>query len=304
MKKMKNIILYALCAGLAVPGLSGCDEDSLSPSYEYRLDTFMPEPGAQDSASILRRDFLERTGCYLLFNDTLTNEFLGYDYNGEPVYSTELLDIAYNLGVSTGSRAMYQYTPLHNWDEQKRAVDFLEDYVLVHLRESMCPFSFLLAYDIVGELPGASDLTNPDAVSGQRCVAIACDYLLRGIAPPEEYATRVLNVFVGSFVSTHSEEFSNFRAVSEGYYGGTFSSSGSADNSRKLWEAGFLVRGEGSLGQEDGRYPLFDADLSSYATYVLSLDEATMEAAFGQYPLVMQKYRLFRQTLIDLGYIF
>ena len=293
MKKMKNIILYALCAGLAVPGLSGCDEDALSPSYEYRLDTFMPESGAQDSASILRRDFLERTGCYLLFNDTLTNEFLGYDYNGEPVYSTELLDIAYNLGVSTGSRAIYQYT-----------LAFLEDYVLVHLRESMRPFSFLLAYDIVGELPGASDLTNPDAVSGQRCVAIACDYLLRGIAPPEEYATRVLNVFVGSFVSIHSEEFSNFRAVSEVYYGGTFSSSGSADNSRKLWEAGFLVRGEGSLGQEDGRYPLFDADLSSYATYVLSLDEATMEAAFGQYPLVMQKYRLFRQTLIDLGYIF
>lgn len=305
---MKKIFRYGLYGGClwAVVWTASCGEDELASSEENRTDMFMPSPEAEDSTSALRREFREKTGCYLLFNDTLRHDLLGYDYNGEPVYFTELVDIAYELGTSTGSRAMYRYTLLSEMDGRKAAVGFVEDYVLAHFKESLRPFSWLLVSRIEGRPVGSLTSVYPDAVSGQRCVAVACNYILadRTEEELELYATRVINVFLFDLVEARAEEFEEFRRVSRDYYGGTFTSSGSADNMRQLYEAGFLARGHGSFGEADGYYPDFDKDLSSYVTYVLNLDEETMERSFGQYPLVMQKYRLMREKLEELGFIF
>ena len=74
---------------------------------------------------------------------------------------------------------------------------------------------------------------------------------------------------------------------------------------RILREAGFLMPGVDDLGnQSNGCYPDFNRDLSSYVSYALSMDEEMMEAAFGQYPLVMEKYRIMVETLTNLGYVF
>ena len=306
---LRKSLLYGLCLVTVTLGLSGCEEEQLTPDYEYRLDTFKPAPDAQDSTSILRREFYDSTGSYLLFNDTLQHEFLGYDYNDEPVWFTEVLDITYELGTSTGSRDTYKYTLITEYAEQKKATQFLKDYILIHFSKTLKLFSWFLAYDIVGEPVGSINgtLVYPDAVYGQRCVAIACDYILKneGEDQKELYANRVINVFINELVSLHSDKFSEFRAISKDYYGGTFSSTSNSENTRYLREAGFLVSGKNGSGNPvNGYYPTFIEDLSSYATYVLNLDEATMESAYGQYPLVMQKYRLFRDTLIELGFIF
>ena len=121
----------------------------------------------------------------------------------------------------------------------------------------------------------------------------------------ELYASRVINTFLSEWVNTRPDEFADFREVSQDYYSGTFSYTSNSDNMQKLYEAGFLVKGTNSVGGlANGYYPDFDSDLAGYVTYVLTLDEATMSVAYGQYPLVMEKYRLVRETLVNLGFIF
>lgn len=303
MRKIRKYVWR--CALCAMVLLAGCKEDGLAPSYEYRLDTFLPDPSAQDSVSILRRGFYAETGSFLLFNDTLQHELLGYDSNGNPFYFTELLDLGYTLGTTTGASAEYDYDFLDGWEEQKKALAFLEDYVLVHFSKGLRPFSWMLVSEVRRVLDNG--FTVPDAAVGDRCVVVACKYILEhdDEASCELYASRVINTFLSEWVNTRPDEFADFREVSQDYYSGTFSYTSNSDNMQKLYEAGFLVKGTNSVGGlANGYYPDFDSDLAGYVTYVLTLDEATMSVAYGQYPLVMEKYRLVRETLVNLGFIF
>ena len=305
---MKKEILYSLLGLCAVMGISGCKEDALTPSYEYRFDTFMPDPSAQDSTSILRREFYAKTGSYLFFNDTLQHNLLGYDYNGDPYYFTELIDISYNLGAHSAGEE-YIYSFLNGLEEQKRALTFLENYILNHFTSELKPFSWLLVRTITGHVLGSDDrLTNLYAVYGQRCLAIACNQILNSDneATWQAYAVRgVLPVMLSDMVAIHSDAFDGFRDVSSAYYGGTFTSTDDADNTHKLAEVGFLVRGKDSNGYlANGYYPTFEADLDSYVSFIVNYSVEQMETRYGDYPLVIEKFRLYREALTSLGYIF
>lgn len=308
MKRMKSLYIAGcgLCAALLA---AGCSEEALTPSHEYRYDTFMPDPAAQDSTSILRREFYAETGSYLLFNDTLQHRFLGYDYNDNEVYFTEVLDIGYITGATTNTRSMYEYVLLDGLEEQKQALAFLESYVLPHLSSTLKPFSWLLVKDISGEPAGAYDGTRvyPDAVSGERCVAVDCGYVLKNSDESllEAYTQRVMNIFLSDILLDRWSEFGDFRALSQSYYGGTFEYANEADNTRILREAGFLVKGKNSIGElASGCYPSYEDDLATYITYALLLDDELIEASYGQYPVVMEKFLIYKEILKNLGYVF
>ena len=97
---MKYIILYIIV-------IAGCftacqQEDSLTPSNIS--DLFAPNPEATDAESVLRREFFNTTGCYLLFNDTLRHEYKGEDTFGNPYYETELIGLEWNLTSVVSTR--------------------------------------------------------------------------------------------------------------------------------------------------------------------------------------------------------
>ena len=102
---MKYIILYIIV-------LAGCftacqQEDSLTPSNIS--DLFAPNPEATDAESVLRREFFNTTGCYLLFNDTLRHEYKGEDTFGNPYYETELIGLEWNLTSAVSTRYLFEY---------------------------------------------------------------------------------------------------------------------------------------------------------------------------------------------------
>lgn len=306
--KRKNHILYMVCGLWAAALLGACKEDGLTPSYEYRFDTFMPDPEANDPTSVLRREFYAETGSYVFFNDTLRQTLLGYDYNGDPYYFTERVDLGYELGSTTTPKE-YEYVYLSGVEEQRKAVEFLKDYVLVHFSEGLMPFSWLLV-DVLRIPSDYGPTVTADAVCGERCVGVTCHYALQALEDGnvdalETEAIRIINAFFSTWILPHGESFGEFRKVSQNYYSGTFTYTDNADNTRILREAGFLMPGVDDLGnQSNGCYPDFNRDLSSYVSYALSMDEEMMEAAFGQYPLVMEKYRIMVETLTNLGYVF
>ena len=81
MRKLHTYILY----GIILLGCFSCKkEDDLIPNAP-QPNLFAPAEGATDPTSQLRRKFYEETGVYLLFTDTLKNEYYGTDVYGNSV---------------------------------------------------------------------------------------------------------------------------------------------------------------------------------------------------------------------------
>lgn len=304
MKQFKNTIF--LCCGLL--GLSACSEDALTPDHEKRYDTFMPDASATDSTSILRREFKAETGCYLLFNDTLQHELRGYDFNGLPVYFTERLEINYEIGSSDLTSSAYSYVLLTRLEEQKQALQFLKERIMCHLGPGARPFSWFLTRKITNFNSNFNTTTYPSVATGERSIAVAFDYLLsasRTEAQLQRYSLQILDRVLYNLVMHRQAQFTDFRAVSNSDYGRTFTSTSNDDNTRILAEHGFLTKGENSSGiPTNGYYPNYQLDLTTYVTYAVTYDDATMERYYGNYPLVMQKFRLFKEQLTKIGFIF
>ena len=71
-----NIFIWMILAGC----LFSCEKEKLTPSKAR--NPFAPDPEATDATSKLIRDFYEKTGCFLLFNDTLRHEYNGLNASG------------------------------------------------------------------------------------------------------------------------------------------------------------------------------------------------------------------------------
>ena len=134
---MKYIILYIIV-------LAGCftacqQEDSLTPSNIS--DLFAPNPEATDAESVLRREFFNTTGCYLLFNDTLRHEYKGEDTFGNPYYETELIGLEWNLTSAVSTRYLFEY--LKTQEQKEQAVSFLQTHLIPKIK-NVLPYSILV----------------------------------------------------------------------------------------------------------------------------------------------------------------
>ena len=95
--KKKYIYILSLLAGIIL-SISSCSKEA-DPTFDFTdpRDGFAPADDATDEISVLRRNFYNETGSFLLFNDTLRHDYIGKDLNGEDRYFTELLDIKYEV---------------------------------------------------------------------------------------------------------------------------------------------------------------------------------------------------------------
>ena len=60
----------------------------------------------------------------------------------------------------------------------------------------------------------------------------------------------------------------------------------------------------GFIGVPSIHLPTYDQDVKAYASLVLTYTDAQIETKYAKYPLVIQKAKLFRESLINMGYIF
>ena len=296
-KYILNIILpLAVMGGLATSCSKDdeCQEVDLADPTNY----FIPRDDDDSETAQLRRQFKEETGSYLLFNDTIQHYLLGKDVNGEDLYFNELLDVEYSTTSVNPTSKPYTYTYLKTYARQSQAVDFVKEYILSHFSDGLRPFSYLFVNAIYGKDEWGNS-TKPYAVTGERAIVLALGGLskLTTAASKKKLANKHLLIIVGKIASDHSSYFTEFKSVSNGYYGVSFSVPDGMTKDEVGREYGFI-------GVPSIHLPTYDQDVKAYASLVLTYTDAQIETKYAKYPLVIQKAKLFRESLINMCYIF
>lgn len=301
---MKSHILYIGCALLL--GLASCSsEDELGSSTDTITDCFAPDPNATDAESVLRRQFKQDEGSYLLFTDTLSNEYLGKDYNGDDRYKTELLDMGWNLRIGRyATIPTYTYEYLTDQAEKEAAVKYIKEYLLTHLPASLRPFSWFVVKSITAD----SDGTTYQALSGQRAVAIAMD----GITEDNinDATTEILTTTLSKVLEGKTKELQEFYDVCEDLYYTYFGTDDNPTwdkeiNLRNCMKAGFIVPYYfWGPYVYCGYYPKKEADMASFTDLIMNNSMDEIEEMYAEYPIVIQKAKILHDIFESIGYIF
>lgn len=286
-------------------GLASCSsEDTPTAERDTLTDCFAPDPDATDAESVLRRNFKQEEGSYLLFNDTLTHEYLGKDYNGDDRYKTETLDMGYTIGnTSSNETKVYLYEYITEQSEKEAAVAFLKEYVLVHLPKSLRPFSWFLCKSITD----TDDYSTPTTLTSQRCIAVALGDIES--ADKKTVATAVCSAALAKGLDSKEDETQAFYDVCDGLYEEYFDTSENPDydievNLKLLQRAGFITPYITWGFTIQGKYPTKSADMESFTSLVLNYSMEEIEAMYADYPLVVDKARILRSIIEQVGYIF
>lgn len=301
---MRPYILYISCALLLC--LASCSsEDELKPERDTLTESFAPDPSATDAESVLRREFKQDAGSFLLFNDTLTNEYLGKDYNGDDRYKTETLDMGYNLRVGKYNTVKtYTYEYLTTQAEKESAVAFIKNNLLTHLPQTLRPFSWF----VVKTITDNDDYSSLQALSGQRAVAIAVGNITD--ENRQSVATSILSTTLSKALESKTKELQAFYDVCDGLYGTSFSTDDNPTfdkeiNMRHMKEAGFIVPYYfyGSFVLV-GYYPKKTADMASFTDLIINNSMEDIKKMYDGYPIVIEKAQILYNLFESIGYIF
>ena len=281
-----NIFIWMILAGC----LFSCEKEKLTPS-EAR-NPFAPDPEATDATSKLRRDFYEKTGCFLLFNDTLRHEYKGLNASGEPYYDTELLAMDWDLGaVKSGHTLRFEYL---NQEQQQKAYDFLVND-LYDVIKTM-PYSILVV--------NRMELSVEDFYTGERtwvpqtfdmnsrCLAIAIEGLFGDVEPMEFAQDLCCAIIFGSFGGSETNYWEGSEAIEflnvniwdydypKFWYGVT--------TLEDLYPYGFIADTNGD------NLPTAVQDACAYIKAILFMTDQEFREKYGMYYQVMQKYEIMK----------
>lgn len=294
---------YILMIGVSVMAVS-CSEDSVTPHLKDTTLAFLPDADDNSEEAQLRRDFYQTYGSFLLFNDTLQHEALGKDVNGDMHYFTEVLDLNYQVGMSTESNEKFKVILLTDMEKKRAAVQYVKDYLLVHLTGKLKPYSWLLVDKIQRDFSGS--VSSPYAATGQRAVALACNLLPQlSDAQKAQYTAQVMNTIIAKLATDNAAAFDEFLQVSMTYYDGEFPAPATnAENTALLNQVGFISRGANEFKQEtNGLYPSQEQDIKAYARLVVASTAEAISKKYADYSLVLEKCEIMRKTLKSLGYV-
>lgn len=295
----KSIDIWSLLVVMMV-FMASCSKES-DPVFEFTdpRDGFTPAEDATDEVSVLRREFYDETKTFLLFNDTLRHDFIGYDLNGDKRYSTELLDIKYEVGQSNTVTYKPTYSYLDTYEKCASAVAYLKAFILPHLSEKLLPFSWFLAGNIYDH-NNYGNAISVYALSGQRSIALACAQLsrLKTDAQKQQLANRQLLIVVQNLANNNASAFSDFCSVSSSYYSANLNVPEGQTATEHVRELGFVNSTNATS------YPSQKNDINAYATLVITYSDEKIENIYGNYPLIIKKAKMFRTSLEALGYIY
>lgn len=288
---MKKYILIILLGGLI-----SCQKEELSPSRA--TNPFAPNPEATDETSLLRQEFLDATGCFLLFNDTLRHEYQGTDVYGVPYYDTETIDLAWNLdGITTYTYYTFRY--LETIEQQRDAMNFLQSYLLPYM-ENIMPYSILAVngidqYDTAYGTPQYE--SSPLTASNSSCLAINLNQLW-SIEDKESYAQSICIEII----------FANWGGTPPYYEG----SSAAEFFETNRWQYGYpkMYYLYGDMTLEDLGFiedtnetllPTAKEDAVAYIKACLSMTEEAFYEKYAAYPVILEKYEIVKPLVDETG---
>lgn len=132
-KYILGILMFAsVCA---------CSKEDWPDNSAPERNWLAPEEGATDETSVLRKEFYDRNGIYLLFSDTLGVR-KKTTLAGETVYSYQIL--GYDIVKTDFSKDSFSYHYYTTLPERQKAVEFVEEYILPNISEMFWPGAVLL----------------------------------------------------------------------------------------------------------------------------------------------------------------
>lgn len=308
---MKRILYISL---LILAGVACRKEDSPTPTTDW-VNGFDALEGATDATSVLRREFLAETGCYLLFNDTIHKELVRYNEDGEAVYSIETVDLSYS--ISSAGRDKQSFIYLTGIDQQKEAVEFVKKRLLAPMSESIYPYSVLLAdsiYNTAFYFEYGSDETgyygSRDFVryySGERCLAISTgDIRDMDESEQKEVVKEIVSAMIVSKFSADENQLASFYAyfgrlygLEYGYLDEYYEEYEGWNGNEDIREFGFL---SGTLEFNDYEWsyllttPSKAQDLIDYLDALFGDEEFFLEEN-AEFPIVLQKYAILKEKV-------
>lgn len=308
---MRKYLFYAAMMLCAMPAITACCDDEDTTPSEYEQNLFSPADSDQSQSAQLRRQFKQEVGCYLLFNDTLRHEQNGTDTYGNILWNTQLVDLTYMFIGSPMNSTMYTFKYLNNYNEQKKASDLLKEKLAKRLGKAL-PYSILLV-DSISQWTNSSGAWELDAgstwspkdpfpkyVLGTRCYAFALhgteafddeayfDDILLSIVidkinhlPPNK-----LDRFL-SYVAAYFDEIGNpVQKSSLGY--DDYATDHDAARTLGFWE-------------DRGNYyfTIGNEDRDHYIEAALTYSVAEVEEMMAGYPIVIERFKIMRQLIID-----
>lgn len=286
---------------LALACLTACSkEDALTAEEDHTISYFLPKDGDDPEEAQIRTKFYQEESSFLLFNDTIRHESLGVGADGKEYFKTEVVDLTYSVGDAYSySDYFYTYEYLPTVAQKRLATTLLQDYILPHLgSKNLKPFSWLLVKSMSYSASGS--VSAKTTAKGERCTAVA----VGDISSETDMAaltSTIMQSMVGSLVTAEEEKLADFYAVCDGGYDQR------ADDEEALKQAGFLQWQVASWDETwvyTGWTPIKTQDASAFVALALGKTETEVNALYGNYALIMQKYNLIKQAIESIGYIF
>ena len=288
MRIAHNLLLTLFSFSIACLSVAcGGEEDDTTPSYAD-INGFAPADDDNSPTAQLRRDFYNQTGSYLLFKDTLITR----TSDGR----SELLDITYFIMGSIDWQSDYDYTYeyIEDIEQQRKAAEYVQKYLISRLGKNT-PYSFFLVNDLHYDYHGR--LRQRDKVLGLRSYVISMGGG-EAYEDPETYFGDMIVDIVKNSISRVPEELMNqFYAFSKDYYGNDIDGE---LTDQEVWDLGMFYYIEDDRW---GNYFYYEStDLSLWLEAVLTMSPSEFEAEYGSSSVMMEKYALLRQIILDQGF--
>lgn len=288
MRIAHNLLLTLFSFSIACLSVAcGGEEDDTTPSYAD-INGFAPADDDNSPTAQLRRDFYNQTGSYLLFKDTLITR----TSDGR----SELLDITYFIMGSIDWQSDYDYTYeyIEDIEQQRKAAEYVQKYLISRLGKNT-PYSFFLVNDLHYDYYGR--LRQRDKVLGLRSYAISMGGGEAYEDPETYFGDMIVDIVKNSISRVPEEVMNQFYAFSKDYYGNDVEGS---LTDQEVWDLGMFYYIEDDRW---GNYFYYqNTDLSLWLEAVLTMSPSEFEAEYGSSSVMMEKYALLRQIILDQGF--
>lgn len=284
--KLKNI-LWSI---LVVWGCWACSEDDLTPAEPYH--NFGPDADATDEESVLRREFFETNGFYLLFNDTIYKEYVGTDAEGEPFYKTETVDPAWSL-TGMDRYTTYRFAYCETMAKKRERAEFVSGLVKIMTEHNLTTPYSVLVVDTITVITSKST-THPSFLNSLRCFIIA----LPEIKGTDNEKYQLIANMAGNGISIkYAGELQAFYDIMESRWGSLYGDYHGGDGLEEHREVGFLEVVSSSY------YPTQGEDVAAYIKMLLTMTDEEIRTKYPEedYPKIIQKYELIRNVAIKAG---
>lgn len=297
--------IFGLSLLIGATGLVSCsDEEKLTPS-ESISSFFMVDPNDNSPEATLRRDFFEKTGMHLLFNDTLkvyTDEF-GID---------RIETVGFEWNITSDGEEDVSFDLLQSTEERKKATEAVLSYFIPYINVEggqFKPYSIFLCTNIYKVDNSTYRYGKASFLSSWRCFGINVQNWLDAEDATEARTAglSLLKDLANTKLKTSSPELADFFAVCEKEYDEVYIANLYPEwmddqDIEIIYEAGFLRYYADYYGEADYDEFLSEKnDLASFMTVVFENDEAGFHEQWADYPKIIQKYDLLRAAVSDLG---